>query len=62
MSERRKVSGRGRSFDELLDEHKKKKKMRKLEKLRSDADVFLNQASSHSHSPPLRYSLSLSTL
>ena len=54
MSERRKVSGRGRSFDELLEEHKKKKKMRKLEKLRSDADVFLNQASSHAHSPPLR--------
>ena len=57
MSERRKVLGRSRTFDELLDEHKKKKKMRKLEKLKSDADVFLNQQSSstsHPHSPPLR--------
>ena len=56
MSERRKVIGRSRTFDELLDEHKKKKKMRKLEKLKSDADMYLNQQSSTSHSPPLRYS------
>lgn len=55
MSERRKVGGRGRSFDDLLDEHKKKKRIRKLEKLKSDADVFLNQTSTLSHSSPLRY-------
>ena len=56
MSERRKVMGRSRTFDDLLDEHKKKKKMRKLEKLKSDADMYLNQQSStsHAHSPPLR--------
>ena len=44
-------------FDDLLEEHKKKKKMRKLEKLKSDADVYLNQTS-HAHSPPLRYVVS----
>jgi hypothetical protein len=39
VSERRLVSGRSKSFDSLLEEHRKKRKMKKLNRLRVEGGM-----------------------
>lgn len=39
VSERRRVSGRSKPFDLLMEEHRKRRKMKKLNKLRAEAGL-----------------------